>query len=341
MLTIDWNGLTDREERIFETIQGAGSIAIAGHVRPDQDSMGSVIAMALLLDEMCPEKDITAYLGESTVVPRYIDGLLEGHRDRFRYLDDPYDMEPVDLFICVDFGKPSRADERVRSLIEDAGDVIYIDHHYDEVAFGSPTSICDPDAVSTTELIYRLMEDANIYIYDSWVYDALYLGLVGDTGNFMNDNASFRALRLAGDLSRRMINEPCHYAKEIYRSKTVEELGCEANIIIGMRFDDGFARYVHSDCDRESELMLNDVVCPVDDVLTRIRGCLIAMSAVMDSKEGAYRVSLRSVEGIDVRKIASIFGGGGHVNASGCKLDPYDLDSLMASCRRAISAYTR
>ena len=108
-----------------------------------------------------------------------------------------------DLFICLDCGDKERLGFSV-PLFQNAGTTLCIDHHISNTEFADENYIV-PDASSTSELVYRLLDKEKI---EETVAEALYMGIVHDTGVFQYSCTSPDTLRAAADLLSRGINAP-------------------------------------------------------------------------------------------------------------------------------------
>ena len=156
----------------FKVLEGAKSIAIGGHVRPDGDCVGSCMGMYLYLKEVYPEKEVDIYLQN---IPDALKVLNKMDEIREEIPED----KVYDLFICQDCGDKERLEFSV-PLFESAKHTFCIDHHISNKGFAEHNYVV-PEASSTSELVYNLLEEEKI---SDEVAKALYLGIVHDTGVF-------------------------------------------------------------------------------------------------------------------------------------------------------------
>lgn len=306
--------------KFLETISKAESIGISGHVRPDGDCFGSCMGLYNYIKEQFPEKKVSVYL--ETVVPEF----------SFLCRSNEVKTEPenkiFDLFLALDCGSADRLGEFL-PLFENAKANIVVDHHISNVGFGQENYI-DLEASSTSEIIYTLLEAEKI---GKTVGEALYLGIIHDTGVFKHSCATKRTMEIAGKLME----------LEIPFSKMIDETFFQKTYV---------QNQVLGRCLLDSQLLLNDkiiVACidaktmeaykaqkhDLDGVIDQLRVTKGVVAAVLlhEVKEQEYKVSMRSNTDLDVSKIAVCFGGGGHKKAAGCTMNGSYSEVLAELCR--------
>lgn len=293
---------------LFGRINEAENIAIAGHIRPDGDCVGSCVALYLYLKKNCPEKKVSVYLDH--VPQEFL--FLAGTADIVSAADC---TETHDLFISLDCGDLSRLGD-AKALFERAKDTLSIDHHITNEPFAG-TNLVDADRSSTSELLYEYLDAEKL---DKDIAAALYTGILFDTGIFHHSNTSGRTMEIAGNLMEYGI-EHWKIIDESFYQKTYIQ-----NQILGR-------------CLLESILMFNGsliVSCvtqrmmefyeatsdDLDGVVDQLRitkGVEVAL-LVQETGPQEYKVSMRSNGTVDVSRIGSFFGGGGHKKAAGCTM---------------------
>ena len=157
---------------LSEILAEKQTVALGGHIRPDGDCVGSVMGLYLYLQEEYPKLQVDVY--------------LENLADRFLFVQDTNkihseidDSKVYDLFICMDCGDKERLGFSA-PLFENAKMTACIDHHVSNEAFADYNEII-PDASSTSELVYRLIDKDKISLHCA---EALYMGIAHDTGVF-------------------------------------------------------------------------------------------------------------------------------------------------------------
>ncbi len=294
-------------QQAIEEIGRAQRIGIVGHVRPDGDALGSMVALALAASNA--GKDAVASFGEPFVLG-----------DEFRFLDQTVLVPPsefpddLDLAIICDTGVLDRVGS-VGPAIQGASRVLVIDHHVTPGTIGD-VRVVDPDAAATTQLVFELLQRLGWEISRP-IAEALYTGLVTDTGRFQYSSTSPAVHRIAAELLSAGV-EPAPIGQQLYeeapfgyfkvvsrvlgRARLVEEAGL---VWTTLQRDDL----------REAGIPWEAADALIDLVrLAREAGvaCLLK-----ETKPGVLKGSLRSRGDVDVAEIAASFGGGGHRNAAG------------------------
>lgn len=164
-------------------------IAIGGHIRPDGDCVGSCLGLYQYLTENETEKQVDVYLEEipdayAAYVP---DGVVRHQIPEGKVYD---------LFVCLDCGDEERLGFS-KALYEQALHTCRIDHHVSNEEFAEYNHIV-PDASSTSELVYDLLEYEKI---SRKTAELLYLGIVHDTGVFQYSCAGPSTFRAADKAS--------------------------------------------------------------------------------------------------------------------------------------------
>ena len=194
-------------------------VALGGHVRPDGDCVGSCMGLYLYLKEQFPHIHTDVCLEEVPEAYRMISGTEEVKTQI------PESIEPYDLFICLDCGDTKRLGF-AEPLFEAAAETLCIDHHISNEAFADHNYIV-PDASSTSELVFRLIDKEKI---SKEAAEALYMGIVHDTGVFQYSCTSPETMEIAAELMRKGINGSEIIDKTYYEKTYIQ------NQILGRRF---------------------------------------------------------------------------------------------------------
>ena len=174
--------------KLANELKQVKSVAIAGHVRPDGDCTGSCLAVYGYIREHFPDVDADVYL--ETVNPAF--DCLRGIED---IKTDYFADRQYDLFLSLDVSDKERLGEALK-YFETAGRTVCIDHHITNKGFAEENWV-EPEASSTSELVFEAMEEELI---SKETAEALYMGIVHDTGIFQYSNTSPRTMEIAGRL---------------------------------------------------------------------------------------------------------------------------------------------
>ena len=287
---------------LLEECKKAGRIGISGHIRPDGDCIGSCMGLYLYLKKELPQAEVQVFLEK----PADIYGCIS----RIEDVDSAYDV-----FFALD-STSDRLGE-AQPYFESAGKRINIDHHISNANGCGNVNFVDPQASSTSELVYRLIGKDGM---DQEIAKALYMGIVHDTGCFQYSCTSPDTLRAAADLISfgfdfsRLIEET--FFEKTYLQTQI--LG--RALLESIRFMDG--RCVVSALSRKTLDFYGAGPQDLEGIVSQLRSIKGVECAIFLYETGVqeYKVSLRSSEKVDVAAIASYFGGGGHVRAAGCTM---------------------
>jgi phosphoesterase RecJ-like protein len=255
-------------------------------------------------------------------------------------LDEVSNEPPADLdertVMFLDCGNIDRMP--VDFLHRDGVHIVNIDHHHDNTRFGT-VNLVDPQASCTAEIVWELAKELGAEITPA-IGDALYVGLVTDTGKFMYTNASARSHLMAAELIEAGID-----AHAIYR-RLYEELPFARLLLLSRalnaveRFDGGVVTATFlTRADFEETGSVETDSEGIVDHLRAVDGTKVAVlvrELLSDDRTGIRKLSLRATDGtVDVSRIARGLGGGGHRQAAGASTD-LPLDELLATIRKGI-----
>lgn len=291
--------------RLEDVLKDKRTVAISGHVRPDGDCVGSCLGLYLYLTEQFPDIHVDVYLEEIPEAYRMIRGtdavktqITEG--------------EVYDLFICLDCGDRMRLGFS-EPLFESASETLCVDHHISNGAFADINYIV-PDASSTSELVYTLFDREKI---SKSAAEALYMGIVHDTGVFQYSCTSPETMEIAAELMRKGINsseiiDKTYYEKTYVQNQILGRALLESMLIMEKRCIVSVIRKRSMEFFQAQPTDLEGIVSQ----LRLTKGVEVAIF-LHELEPQKYKVSLRSKGAVDVSVIAQHFGGGGHVRAAG------------------------
>ena len=283
-------------------------IMIAGHIRPDGDCTGACIAAYHYLHNAFPEKQIDVYM---ELLPETFDFM---DKDR-KIVSNEVNEERYDLFIAIDCSSDDMLGEAVKSFNK-AKSTVCIDHHVSNKGYAKK-NIIDADASSACEVLYGLMDEEDI---DYSIAQALYIGIIFDTGVFKYSNTSRKTMEIAGKLIEKGIPFWTYIDKCFYERTYTQTQLLGRTLLTSMRLMNG--KCIVANITRRMMDFYgakNEDIEGIIDQLRVTKGVEVAV-LLQEIGEQEYKVRLRSNEYIDVSKIASYFGGGGHMKAAGCTM---------------------
>lgn len=294
---------------IDEMLQKAKTVAIFGHVRPDGDCIGSTVGLFNYIRDNYPQIKATVF--------------VEGFPESYRLLKGTgetlpeYDGRPVDLAFLMDTPSFERCGAKGAECLTKAKFTCNIDHH-----ISNPLNLCDvnivePEASSASEVLYYQLSKDKV---SKDTANCIYLGIVHDTGAFKFSCTSKRTMNAVGDL----IDKGCDFAKIV--NETYYTRSHKQTLITGFALEksklalEGKVVYTYvTPADMERYGVLPVEMGTVVDTLREVSGTEVTI--FLYPVNGKYKISLRSNYVVDVNKIASVFGGGGHTRAAGGDTD--------------------
>lgn len=316
--------------RLSELVMNAEKIAILGHVRPDGDCVGSCLAVCNYLREQYPEKTVQVYLEKPPVKFDYLNYFDEISQDT--ETDQVYD-----LCICLDSGDKERLGAYAVYL-DQAKKSICLDHHITNKGYAQENFI-DAEASSTCELLFGFLEEDQISLNTA---ACIYTGILHDTNVFKNSNTTRRTMEVAGVMMSKGINFSRIIDESFYRKTYVQ------NQIMGRAVMESVV-FLHGKCIftvvRRKDMEFYGVEgSDLDGIVDQLRVTEGVETAIFlyETENHVYKVSMRSNNYVDVSKVASYFGGGGHIRAAGCTMSGsvHDvINNLSQHLERQIREY--
>jgi bifunctional oligoribonuclease and PAP phosphatase NrnA len=325
------DGAASTRERVLARLREDGRFALATHEHPDGDALGSLVAMHELLIAL--GKDSVMYVSpEDLPLPEEYEMFL---------LDGAIHAPPPDIaertVVFLDCGN---IDRNSASVLRDGAHLLNIDHHHDNTRFGTLNHVV-PDASCTAEIVWDLMHGLQIGPTPV-AAQALYIGLITDTGRFMYENTGPRAHLMAAELIEAGVDVADVY-RRLYEEMPTSKLALMA-IALGhiQRYDDGELTIAALSAEDFDGTGAEDHYSEgIVDQLRAVRGTKVAVlvrELRSGERAGQHKVSLRATgDDVDVSLIARAQGGGGHRRAAGFSTD-LDLDALVAVLRPAVAA---
>jgi bifunctional oligoribonuclease and PAP phosphatase NrnA len=311
--------------RAVAVIRDAKSVALACHVMPDGDALGSVMAMHHLC-RAAGKPSVASWSEPFGVAPHYT--FIPGLDTATKPQDFPAAPEVMITFDC---GSLRRLGD-LASAAESAGELIVVDHHATNDRFGT-INLVDPDAAASAVVVRRLAHALGWSVsYEAAV--CLYTGLVTDTGRFQYSNTTPEVFALAQELSG--FDLPiAEMTRQLFEEHRFTYLQLVAECLHRAEFDQE-RRFVATWV-TEADLERFDVTIEetegLIDLLRRTREAEV--SCVLKESPDGVKVSLRSIREVDVAAIATAFGGGGHRFAAGFT-STMDVADTLAAIRAAL-----
>jgi phosphoesterase RecJ-like protein len=300
---------------VVAALAAADRVLVASHENPDGDAIGSMSAAALALRDA--GKEVRLYLHADSPIPHEYGFLnLDGLE---RTLD--HGANKGWTLLALDCGNEARLGPDHVEMRASFDRVIDVDHHHDNSRFGDVNYV-DGHASSTAEILARVFDGLGVEITGP-IAEALYVGLVPDTGRFQYRTTSPAALRLAARLVE--AGADVHRIFElVFETQPMDKKRLLGRVLENMQPYHG-GRLLLSYVTRDDLALVSGDEATTEgliDDLREVEGVQVAalireQIALPDGTITPNRVSLRSRGSIDVSRIARASGGGGHKQAAG------------------------
>src|SRR3954468_20043059 len=310
------NGASSTRAQAIATLRDHDKFLLTTHERPDGDAVGSLAAMQQVLTAL--GKDAVAFLTAHEFPLPY--------EYRFIHLDGLVTEPPADLadriLVFLDCGNIDRTP--AAALEEHGRYILNVDHHHDNTRFGTLNHV-DPHASCTAEMVWDLMKGLGVEATQP-IAEALYVGVVTDTGRFMYENTGSRAHEMAAELIDGGIDVHAIY-RRLYEGIPQGKLELLARGLRAVeRFDSGLLPITQLTREDYAATGADESYSEgVVDHLRSVEGTAVAglvRELLSDAAATRRKVSLRSTDDrVDVSAIARALGGGGHRRAAGFSTD--------------------
>ena len=324
-----------------QLISDAQTVLVVCHKSPDGDAIGSSLAWAEFLRHrgkdvtvMVPDQypDFFKWLPNTDKIVRY-----DKHPDKGDML-----LKIADLVFCLDFNTPSRVDEMAQPLVDSPAKKVLIDHHL-KPDVPADLIVSHPDASSTSELVFRIawqMGDFNML--DKAFAVPVYCGMMTDTGGFTYNSSRPEIYFIIGELLTKRIDKDRIYRNVFhnYSENRIRLMGyvMYEKLVYMPEYHAAFYSLTRDELKRfnyvkgDSEGLVN--------IPQQIKDLKLSISLREDTdKPNLVWVSLRSVDDFPCNLMAEeFFNGGGHLNASGGRVDG-TIEDAIEIAKKAIIAY--
>jgi bifunctional oligoribonuclease and PAP phosphatase NrnA len=300
-----------------------GEALLLGHVHPDADVLGTLLALGLALEQ----RGWRVILAGPHPVPEPL-AFLPG-ADRYQAWTAP--PQAYGVVVMTDCPNPARAEGLLEAARGPGAEVINIDHHPDNQRYGTINWI-DPAAAATGEMIFDLLRTLGVKLTAEIALN-LFTAIHTDTGSFRYSNTTSRTFRIAADLVE-CGAPPALVTDRLYQRRPPDALRLLGEVLRRIRVsDDGQVAWLPVEGG-----LVTDAFMAAEDLVTYPRSIAGVRVAALLREEGpgVVKASLRGKGDVPVNRIAQTFGGGGHENAAGCTLSgtlEEATETLLAAVR--------
>ena len=290
---------------ILEELKDAKTVGITGHVRPDGDCVGSTMGLYNFLKENRPDLDVRVYLEKPGDDFNFI--------PRINEIKNEPDLDlKFDVFIVLDCSSLDRIEPFAEMFIY-ANKTICLDHHISNTSFAD-VNLVEPTWSSASEVLFTCLDENLI---SKEVATCIYTGIIHDTGVFKYSCTSANTMTIAGKMMEKGIDYSNIIDNSFYAKTYIQNQILGRALLESVLFYDG--KCIFSSVSKELMDFYGVDGKSLGGIVEQLRltdGVEVAIF-MYEIGEGEYKVSLRSKSVIDVSKISTTFGGGGHIRAAG------------------------
>jgi phosphoesterase RecJ-like protein len=321
-----------KSTEILESIKKAKKILVNCHRGPDSDSVGSALALSMVLKKI--GKDVTIICPSD--IPADL-AFLNGADSIWRVNFSTFDFLSYDLFLVIDSSTYAMV-TGLKDSDKPSIDTIVIDHHSSNEKFGK-INLVDAKITSAGELLYKIFEDWDVKL-DKEIAECLLTGIIGDTGSFQYQNVGEETLRIAASLMDAGADKD-KIIYNIYRNIDFKEVKMWGKFIENMKIEDNF---IWSAVSLSTYKDFGEYPYAKEDVANLffpiVKGTDFGI-VIVETNDEVLSVSFRSRSGFDVSKIAEEVGGGGHKAAAGARIEGLPFDQAVDKILRAARKYAK
>lgn len=321
-----------------DIFDSSSKIVLTTHVIPDGDAIGSEMALKRFLEKKYRNPQVINH-SQTPGNLKFLDKddsirVFENDRDENEEL-----ITDADLIVILDTNEYSRTRSMEQSLINSDAKKICIDHHQDIKPENFNFAISDPESPSTCQILYDYLITEHPDTIDKNISEALYTGIITDTGSFRYPRTTEETFLSCAELVRRGA-DPVGIYERVYNENSINKIRLMAKYLesFEFHFDNKVGLGMITDKDfLETGADQTDIE-GFSSIMMSIKG--IVMSIMLVELPHSIKISLRSKgEVIKVNEIAKEFGGGGHINAAGASYFKGDLSELKTKVLSVTRGY--
>ena len=331
----------DQLARLSQLISDAETILITCHKSPDGDAIGSSLGLADYLRHLGKEPvvivpdqypDFLMWLPNTEKIIRY-----DKQRDKADLL-----FKIADLVFCLDYNAPSRVDEMEKALVSSPATRVLIDHHLNPDV-PADLIISEPEASSTCELVFRLVWQMGAFPTLTKQFAVpIYCGMMTDTGGFTYNSSRPEIFFIISELLTKRIDKDKIY-RNVYHNYSESRIRLMGYVMYEKLVympEYNAAYYTLTKDELKRFRFIKGDAEGLVNIPQQIKGLRLSISLREDTeKDRVVWVSLRSVDNFPCNLMAEkFFNGGGHLNASGGRLN-CSMDEAVKIVKDAIIAY--
>jgi phosphoesterase RecJ-like protein len=314
-------------KKILKQLTSSSRILVTSHINPDGDAIGALLATGIALEK----KGCEVVLYNESSIPAVYRFLPSVEKIK-KMLPRSVSFDTAVVLVCGDLSRVGSAAEIIATIPA----IVNIDHHTTNTRFGH-YHLVDVDACATSEIVYRLVKAMDLEI-NLAMATAIYTGILTDTGSFRFSNTNREAFSICETMVALGV-KPSTVARHVYGTYSLGRIKLLNLALDSIEISDNGRLSIMT---VTREILAATATQPEDtdgliNYARRIQDVKVAAlihelengNGPSDSRK-RFHVSLRSNGSVDVSRIASGFGGGGHTSAAGFSVASSSLADLKA-----------
>ncbi|RMD49003.1 MAG: bifunctional oligoribonuclease/PAP phosphatase NrnA [Ignavibacteria bacterium] len=313
-----------RFKKLIDIFESNNKFVLTTHINPDADAIGSEMGLYYLLRELGKTVHIINH-SETPYTLKFMDD--DEIIERF----DPQIHDDVilnsDVIIFLDLNSSNRVASMEDVCLKSGAVKVIIDHHTNPEDFVDYQFIFT-EASSTGEIIYDIIYESGYKITKLKTAEVIYAAIMADTGSFHYDRTTPKIHKIAAELLQLGV-QPDKIYEELYEKGTLGRLRLLGSALSSLnQAHDGKLTYmVIKKKDLENNGAVEADIEGFVGYTLSVEGTQIGL-LFYDLDDG-FKISFRSKGKIPVNKLAEEFGGGGHLNAAGARLNGESMDDVI------------
>lgn len=298
-------------ENFIKKIHQSDTVAIFMHINPDGDCIGSALALYAFLTNL--GKTAHCFLEEGNAIKYNL------HFLPFIEKINAAELKNYDLAVAVDCGSDGRLGNNCLARFLSCQSHIAIDHHETGEPFVEDM-ILEPKAASTTQILFKIFKAFDKSAIDKNVATLLFAGLMTDSGGLTFSSTTAECYQMAAELCAYGIDN-YYINRKLFKENKLSVFNLTNRALSGMKLylDNRVGVITFTQKDYEETGTNQEDTDGIINRVIDIIGVKVAIS-VSEINANAYKIGMRSKDGVDAGAIAKYFGGGGHFYASGCRI---------------------
>lgn len=321
-------------EKLRELIDHHHRFVLTTHINPDGDGIGCEVALASFLRQR--QKEV-AILNHSPTPENY--QFLDPDKDILQYNPTSHAnlLARADVIFVLDTNSPQRLESLKEDVVKSSAVKVCIDHHLDTIEFAD-FHLIDENAAATGQIVYRLLHHLDHSAVNQKIATALYVAIMTDTGSFRFPKTDSELHRIIAQLIE-FGADPVATYQQVYEQGSAQRLKLLGMALAGLTTERN-NRIAYLTVTRKMLEETKTEEADTDNFVTyplAIRGVQIGL--LFTELRDGVKISFRSKGDIEINKLAQEFGGNGHKNAAGARVQRATLDDVLPSVLKHAQQY--